>query len=335
MLTRRHLIALSAAQTFAPGLLVRPNLFIREANAQTPAADFPKRPVQFLVPVAAGGPTDIVARMLADKLSKMWGQQVVVENRGGAGTNIGNEFVARSDPDGYTVLFATASLAVNTSLYRSLSYDPIADFAPVSLVTQLAYYMFVPNSSPAHSLKEFIDYAKSHPGKLTMASPGTGSAPFLAEMLFLQMAGIKMIHVPYRGASPAFTDLIPGRVDCYFGSGTLLSYSRTGQVRALAQTGSKRDEAAPELPTIAEAGVPGYDVTAWQALFVPAKTPPDIIRKMSADTNTALADPDIKDKLAKNGYVAGGDSPEELGKLLKAEIAKWSAVIKSVGVKID
>src|SRR5207248_13521 len=238
-------------------------------------------------------PTDIVARMLAERLSRMWGQQVFIENKGGAGTNLGNEYAAQSEPDGYTMLFATASLALNTSLYRSLSYDPIADFAPVSLVTQLAYFVFVPNSSPAHSMKQFIDYAKSRPGMLTIASPGTGSAPFLAEMLFLQMADIKMTHVPYRGASPAFTDLIPGRVDCYFGSGTLLSYARSGQVRVLAMTGPKRDAAAPDVPTIAEAGVPGYDVTAWQALFVPAKTPLEIVRKISADTNTALADPAI------------------------------------------
>ncbi len=329
MLTRRHLIAFSAASALAP------NLFVRAARAQNPKGDFPNRPVRLIVPVAAGGPTDIVARMLAEKLSKMWGQQVVIENKGGAGTNIGNEYVAQSDPDGYTVLFATASLAVNSSLYRSLNYDPIADFAPVSLVTQLAYFVFVPNSSPAHSIKEFIDYAKSRPGKLTIASPGTGSAPFLAEMLFLQMADLKMTHVPYRGASPAFTDLIPGRIDCYFGSGTLLSYARSGQVRVLATTGAKRDAAAPDVPTIAEAGVRGYDVTAWQALFVPAKTPPAIVRKISADTNAALADPAIKDKLAQAGYVAEGSSPEELEQLLKSEIAKWSAVIKSMGIKID
>jgi tripartite-type tricarboxylate transporter receptor subunit TctC len=232
-------------------------------------------------------------------------------------------------------LFATSSLAVNTSLYRSLSYDPVADFAPVSLVTELVYFVFVPNSSPAHSIKELIDYARSHPGKLTMASPGTGSAPYLAAMLFLQMADIKMTHVPYRGASPAFTDLIPGRVDCYFGSGALLSYARSGQVRVLASTGAKRDAAAPDLPTIAEAGVPGYDVTAWQALFVPARTSPEIVRKISADTITALADPAIKDKLAQTGYVAEGSSPEQLEKLLKSEIARWSAVIKSTGIKID
>jgi len=327
MLTRRRLIALCAAPALAP------NLFTRAARAQK--ADFPNKPVRLIVPVAAGGPTDIVARMLAEKLSKMWGQQVVIENKGGAGTNIGNEYVAQSDPDGYTVLFATASLAVNSSLYRSLNYDPIADFAPVSLVTQLAYFVFVPNSSPAHSMKEFIDYAKSRPGKLTIASPGTGSAPYLAEMLFLQMAGLQMTHVPYRGASPAFADLIPGRIDCYFGSGTLLSYARSGQVRVLASTGAKRDAAAPDVPTIAEAGVHGYDVTAWQALFVPAKTPPAIVRKISTDTNAALADPAIKDKLAQTGYVAGGSSPAELELLLKSEIAKWSAVIKSMGIKID
>jgi tripartite-type tricarboxylate transporter receptor subunit TctC len=329
MLTRRHLIALSAAPALAP------NVFVREGRAQTPKADFPNRPVRLIVPVAAGGPTDLVARMLAEKLSTMWGQQVFIENKGGAGTNLGNEYAARSEPDGYTVLFATASLAVNTSLYRSLSYDPVADFAPVSLVTELAYFVFVPNSSPARSIRELIDHAKANPGKLTMASPGTGSAPFLAAMLFLQMAGIEMTHVPYRGASPAFTDLIPGRVDCYFGSGTLLSYSRSGQVRVLATTGPKRDAAAPEVPTIAEAGVPGYEVTAWQALFVPARTPPEIVRRISADTTTALADPAIKDKLVKTGYEAGGSSPEALAKLLKSEIAKWSAVIKSVGIRFD
>jgi len=329
MFTRRRLIALAAAQAVAPSLL------IQAGRAKSASVDFPSKPVRIIVPVAAGGPTDLVARMLAEKLSGMWGQQVFIENKGGAGTNIGNEYAARSDPDGHTILFATASLAVNASLYRSLSYDPIADFAPVSLVTKLVYFVFVPNSSPAHSLKELIELAKSRPGKLTMASPGTGSAPFLAEMLFLQMAGIEMTHVPYRGASPAFADLLPGRIDCYFGSGGLLSYVHSRQVRVLASTGAKRDAAAPEVPTIAEAGVPGYDVSAWQALFVPARTPPEIIHKISADTTTALATPEINNKLAKTGYVAEGCAPDELENLLKAEIAKWGAVIKSIGLKID
>src|SRR6516164_8403990 len=304
------------------------------ARAQTPKAGYPNKPVRIIVPVAAGGPTDIVARMLADKLSAIWGQQVFIENKPGGGNNIGNEYVARSDPDGYTVLFDPSTIATNASLYRKLSYDAIADFAPVSLVTRVEYFMFVPNSSPAHTLKEFVDYVRSRPGQLTMASPGTGTAPHLAEMLFLQMADMKMTHVPYRGAAPAFSDLIPGRVDCYFGSGTLLSYARSGQVRVLASTGPTRNVAAPDVPAIAEQ-IPGYEVVSAQALFVPARTPPEIIRKVSADTNTALADQALRTRLAETGYVAAGSSPEELATLLTSEIARWSALVKSVGVTLD
>jgi tripartite-type tricarboxylate transporter receptor subunit TctC len=326
MLTRRRLIALSAAAALPLGIVVGP------ARAQSSA--FPNKPVRIIVPVAAGGPTDIVARTLADKLSAMWSQQVFIENRSGAGNSIGIEFVARSDPDGYTVLFDPGSIAANTALYSKLSYDAVADFAPVSLVTLVDYFMFVPNSSPAHSVKEFIDTVKSRPGQLTMGSPGTGSAPYLAEMLFLQMADLKMTHVPYRGAAPAFTDLIPGRIDCYFGSGTLLSYSRSGQVRVLGTTGPKRNPAAPDVPSIGET-VAGYEVASQQALFVPAKTPAEIIAKINADTNTALADPAIRAKLAETGYAAGGSSPAELEKMLKADIAKWSALAQSAGLKLD
>jgi tripartite-type tricarboxylate transporter receptor subunit TctC len=328
MLTRRRLIALAAAGAFAP------DPFMRKGRAQAPQAGYPTRPVRIIVPVAAGGPTDIVARMLAERLSAMWGQQVFIENKAGAGNNIGAEYVARSDPDGYTVLFDPGSIAANTSLYRKLSYDAVADFAPISLVTRVEYFMFVPNSSPARSLKEFIAYVRSRPGQLTMASPGTGSAPYLAEMLFLQMADMKMTHVPYRGAAPAFSDLIPGRVDCYFGSGTLLSYSRAGQVRLLASTGPTRNAATPDVPAIAEE-IPGYEVVSAQALFVPARTPPEIVRKVSADTNTALADQAVRTRLAETGYTAGGSSPEELAKLLASEIARWSALIKSVGITLD
>jgi tripartite-type tricarboxylate transporter receptor subunit TctC len=328
MLTRRQLIALSGAAASMP------NLLLHAGRAQTPKAGYPTKPVRFIVPVAAGGPTDIVARMLAEKLSPMWGQQVFIENKPGAGNNLGVEYVAKSDPDGYTILFDPGSIASNTSLYRKLSYDAIADFAPVSLVTRVDYFMFVPNSSPAHSLKEFIDYVRSRPGQLTMASPGTGSPPYLAEMLFLQMADIKMTHVPYRGAAPAFVDLIPGRVDCYFGSGTLLSYSRSGEVRLLASTGPTRNAATPDVPAIAEQ-VPGYEVVSSQALFVPARTPPEIVRKVNVDTNAVLADTALRDKLAETGYTAKGSSPEELGDLLKSEIARWSALSKSAGITLD
>jgi tripartite-type tricarboxylate transporter receptor subunit TctC len=277
------------------------------ARAEAPKAGYPSKPVRIIVPVAAGGPTDTVARILADKLSAMWGQQVFIENRPGAGNNLGTEYVAKSDPDGYTVLFDPGAIAANTSLYRKLSYDAIADFAPVSLVAKVDYFMFVPNSSPAHSLKEFVDYVRSRPGQLTMASPGTGSAPYLAEMMFLQMANMKMTHVPYRGAAPAFSDLIPGRVDCYFGSGTLLSYARSGQVRVLASTGPTRNAAAPDVPVIAEY-VPGYEVVSTQALFVPTKTPREIVGKISADTHIVLAETALKAKLAEMGYVAAQET---------------------------
>jgi tripartite-type tricarboxylate transporter receptor subunit TctC len=328
MITRRRLFVLSSGSVLASHLIGS------AARAQR-SPDWPNRVVRIVVPVAAGGPTDTVARVLAEQLAKIWGHQVVVENKGGAGTNLGNEMVARSDPDGYTVLFATASLAVNRSLYRSLSYDPIADFTAVSLVSRFSLFMFVPNSLPAKSVMEFVAYAKAHPGKLTLASPGTGSTPHLAGELLKQMAGIEMTHVPYRGASPALNDLIPGRVDCYFGSGALLENMRSGQVRGLAVTGAKRDPAAPELPTMAEAGVPGYEVSSWHGLFLPAKTPPEIVSKMSVDTVAALADPVVKGKLEQAGYMVVGSSPGELQTLLKSEIGKWSAVIKTVGIKIN
>ena len=301
--------------------------------AQTQA--WPERNVRLVVPFAAGGPTDFVARIVADQLSKIWNRQVVIENKAGGGTNIGTELVARSDPDGYTVLFATSSLAVNRTLYRTLSYDAIADFAPVAHVSNFSLFMFVSNSLPAKTVREFIALAKANPGRLTLASPGTGSTPHLAGELFKRMAGIEMTHVPYRGAAGALNDLIPGRVSVYFGSGALLENMRAGQVRGLAVTSSKRDPTAPELPTIAEAGIPGYEVLSWHGLFVPAKTPPQVIKKMNADTLAALADPAIKAKLEQNGYLVVGSTPEELAALLKSEIDKWGSVVTETGIKID
>jgi len=330
MLTRRRLIALSAASAIAPGALTR------LAVAQTPQpGTWPERPVHMIVPIAAGGPTDTNARIVADRLSKILGQQVVVDNKGGAGTNIGNEFVARSEPDGYTALYGTSSLAANAALYRALSYNPNADFAPVSLIAKFPFFMFVPNSSPAKTVAEFVAVAKAQPGKLIMASPGTGSGPHLAELLFMQMAQIEMTHAPYRGAAPAFIDLIPGRVDCYFGSGELLTYSRSGQVRVLGSSGAKRSPSAPDVPTIAEAGVPGYEVESWQGVFMPVKTPAPIVQKMNAAVAKALADPDVLKKFDATAYTAEPSSPVALGQYLKEQTAKWSAIIKSAGLKID
>ena len=324
MLTRRHLIALGAASVILPG-------FIRSARASA----WPDRAVHMVVPLAAGGPTDVNARIVAEQLSKIWGQQVVVDNKAGAGTNIGNAFVAHSDPDGYTLLFGTSSLASNGALYRSLDYSPTTDLSPISLVAKFPFFMFVPNSSPAGTVKGFIDYVKAHPGDLIMASPGTGSGPHLAELLFMQMAGIQMTHAPYRGAAPAFTDLIPGRVHGYFGSGELLTYSRSGQVRVLASTGAKRSPAAPEVPTIAESGAPGYVVESWQGVFAPVKTPPEIIQKISGDIAKALSEPALVEKLARNAYTVESSSMDELAKALKADTEKWEAVIKTTGIRID
>ncbi len=329
MLTRRRLIASSAAAVCAP------NLVGRAARADSSAGGWPDRPIHLIVPLAAGGPTDTVARLLADRLSKTLRQQVVVENKPGGGTNFANEYVVRAEPDGYTALYATSSLATNVGLYRSLNYNAATDLAPVSLVAKFPFFMIVPNSSPAKTVKEFIADAKANPGKRIMASPGTGSAPHLAEVLFMQMAGIKLVQVPYHGAAPALVDLIPGRIDCYFGSGELLTYSRSGQVRALATTGAERSPAEPELPTLAEAGLPGYAVDSWQGVFLPAKTPPNIVSKMSAEIIAALATPAIKDALARNAYTAEGSSPEALAKWLQADTEKWIGVIKDAGIKID
>jgi len=324
MPARRHLIVLGAASLVGPGL-------IRSAWAST----WPDRTVHMVVSLAAGGPTDVNARIVAEQLSKIWGQQVVIDNKAGAGTNIGNAFVAHSDPDGYTLLFGTSSLASNGALYRSLDYSPTTDLIPISLVAKFPFFMFVPNSSPAKSVEGFIDYVKAHPGNFIMASPGTGSGPHLAELLFMQMAGIEMTHAPYRGAAPAFTDLVPGRVHCYFGSGELLTYSRSGQVRVLASTGAKRSPAAPEVPTIAESAITGYVVDSWQGVFAPAKTPPVVVQRISGDLAKALTEPTLVDKLARNAYTVESSSPDELANFLKADTEKWEVVIKTTGIKID
>jgi tripartite-type tricarboxylate transporter receptor subunit TctC len=323
------MIGLSAAAALAVRAMdsARAQIFAGQA--------WPARFVRLLVPLAPGGPTDLVARLLAEPLSKSWSQQVVIENKPGAGGNLAAEAVARSDPDGYTVLFATSSLAVNRTLYRSLGYDPIADFAPIAHLTSFPFFMFVPNSSPAKSVRELIALAKASPGKLTLASPGTGTTPHLTGELFKRMAGIEMTHVPYRGAGPVLNDLIPGRVDLYIASGALLENMRAGQIRGLAVTGSKREPAAPELPTVAEAGVPGFAAFSWHALFAPARTPPQIINRMNGDAVAALGDIAVRSRLEQNGYRIVGSTPEELATLLRSEIEKWGSVIKEAGIRID
>ncbi len=324
MLTRRQVVAISAASLFAPAVV----------TPAVRAAAYPERPILMIVPVAAGGPTDTNGRILAAEISNILGQKVVVENKGGTGTNLGSAYVAHSDPDGYTLLFGTSSLASNGALYRTLDHSPTKDLAPVSLATKFPLFMFVPNSSPAKTVQEFIDDVTAHPGQRVMASPGTGGGPYLAEMYFLQMTHLKMTHAPYHGAAPAFIDLIPGRVNCYFGSGALLTYSRSGKVRVLASTGAKRSAATPNTPTIGET-VHGYAAQSWEGVFAPAKTPPAIVEKLNAAIVKALAEKTVIKKLANGGYTAARTSPDGLRKFLAADTAKWRGVITKLGIKID
>jgi tripartite-type tricarboxylate transporter receptor subunit TctC len=329
MITRRHLLRASAASALAPGLIACP------VSAQSPVQPWPSRFVRIVVPYASGGPTDAVARVVAEPLAKSWGQQVVIENKGGGGTNIGAEAVARADPDGYSVLVGSSALAINRALYRTLNYNAIADFAPVSLLVSFAFYMCVPNSSPAKSVPEFIAYAKEKKGKLTYATPGPGTPPHMASELLKRMAGIEMTHVPYRGSAPAFNDIIPGRIDLMFASGVVLDLIKSGQLRGLAISGAKRVAVAPDIPTVAEAGVPGFEVSSWFGFFVPAKTPTSIVQKMSADTVAALADPAARRRLEQLGHTVIGSTPDGLAAHLRSEIDKWDPVIKGAGIRID
>jgi tripartite-type tricarboxylate transporter receptor subunit TctC len=328
MIDRRQLLALAAA---APVLALG-----RTTAAQAPSPGWPNRFVKLVVPFTPGGGIDGIGRILGARLSEMWGQQVVIENKPGAGGNIASEFVARSAPDGYTIYITAAGLAVNRYLFASINYDPLADFAPVTLICLFPNMLVVPNSSQLHSVSDLLALAKMNPGKVTFASPGHGSSPHMSGELFKYLAKVDLTHVPYRGASPAYTDVIAGRVDCTFAvMASVLPLVQSGQLRALGVTTAARVAAAPEVPTIAEAGVPGYDTSSWFAFFVPAKTPPEIIRKMHADTVAALAEPQVRAKLDALGVVVVGSTPEQLGTHLKAEMERWAPVIKAANIKVS
>ncbi len=326
MLTRRKALAAGAAAALGP---MAPS---STAGAQSGAANWPTRFVRLIVPFPPGGGTDAVARILTARLAEMWGQQVVIENRGGAGSNIGNDVVAHADPDGYTLLFATAALAINRFIYGSLSYDPIADFAPISVLCDYPNVMAVPNTSPAKSVQEFIALAKAKPG-LTFGSSGSGTTPHLCGELFKRQAGIEMTHVPYRGAGPAINDLIPGRLDMMFNTiGSMLTQVRGGHIRGLAVTSLERFFTAPELPTVAESGLPGFEVVGWYAFAAPAKTPAEIVQKISADTRAALQEPRLKKRLEDLGVGVVGSSAEEMAARIRAEMVKWEPIIKAAGI---
>ena len=325
MLNRRHVLALGAGALAAPAVVT---------NAFGQA--WPSRAVRIIVPFAPAGATDITARLLANRLQEVWGQPVVVENKPGAGGNVGADLAAKSEPDGYTIFIVGPGQATNKFLYPSLTYDPVNDFQPVSLLLTQPNMMCVPNSSSAKSVKDFIDHCKANPGKVTYASSGNGTTLHLSAELFKKMAGVEMQHIPYRGSGPLMNDLIPGRVDVVFDNAPSISpHVKGGAVRALGVTTLKRIAIAPELPTIDESGVKGFDVFSWFAFFYQAKVSKDIATKLHADTVAALKHDQVRPRLLELGAEPVGSTPAELAKHLQSEMAKWGPVIADARIRIE
>jgi tripartite-type tricarboxylate transporter receptor subunit TctC len=326
MLNRRRFVGLAAAAIAAPSI----------GPSRAAGADWPAKPVRVVVPFTPGGSTDTTARLVGNRLQEVWGQSVVIENKPGAGGNIAADMVAHSDPDGYTIFIVGPGLATNQFLYPQLSYDPVGDFAPVTLLITQPNMMCVPNSSPAKSVQEFIAYCNANRGKVTYASSGNGTTLHLSGELFKRLANVEMTHIPYRGGAPAINDLIPGRVDVIFDNvPTVVQHVREGHLRGLAVTTKERIAIMPEMPTIAESGVPGFDVSSWFGFFVPARTPPDIVAKINADTNAALVHPTVKPRFEHLGAVPKGSTPAELAAFLKSEIDKWGPVIADARIKVE
>lgn len=300
------------------------------------AQNYPTRAVRLVVPSSPGGGTDISARILAPQLTRFLGQQVVVENRPGAGTMIGGEAVARAAPDGYTLLMGISTLAINPAMYKKVPYDALKDLAPISQAVSLSNVLVVHPSLPAKSVKEFVALVKPRPGQINFASAGVGTSPHLSMELFLVMTGLKMLHVPYKGSGPGVTDLIAGHVPAMMPN--MLSaqpHIKSGRLRALGVTGSKRAPGADDIPTIAEAGVPGYEAVQWYGVLAPAGTPRDIISKLHTGVVRALQNPEVRQRLLNDGAEPIGSSPEEFAAYLRSETVKWAKVTQAAGIKPD
>lgn len=308
------------------------------AAPQAEAADYPTRPIRLVVPYAAGGPTDVLGRLVGEYLSRDLKQPVVVENKAGAQGAIGAEAVARSEPDGYTLFVTAASIYVlNPMLYKKLSYDPVKDFRVLGLITDLPVVMEVHPSVPAKTVAEFVAYAKQNPGKLNFGSAGTGGTIHLAGEMFKQMAGVDLVHVPYKGAGPALTDLLSGNIQLMFDTlGTALPPVKSGMLRALGVSSTKRVADLPDVPTIAESGYPDYDVSVWYGISAPSKVPDDVAQKISASLDRALNDEAFRASLEKIGFTPlRPRSQAEIGKFIEADRARWAAVIKALNISLD
>ena len=318
-----------AMPVFASTLLV-----VLAAHAQ--AQSFPAKPIRIIVPLAAGGPGDVLARTVGQKLAESVGQQVVVDNRPGANSNIGNEAVAKAPPDGYTLLATASTLTINPSLYANLPYDAVKSFAPVTLIASTPLVLVVHPSLPAKSVQDLAALAKAKPGQIYYGSAGSGSVLHLAGEMFNTMAHVKLVHVPYKGVTNAISDLLGGQISLMFpGAPIALPQARAGKLRALATTGEKRTPAAPELPTVAETGLPGYEVSVWYGILAPAGTPPAIVNRLHAELVKAVQLPDIAERFAALGAEPLHNTPEQFTAFLKSDLLKWSKVVRDSGAKVD
>ena len=305
------------------------------ASAPALAADYPTKPVKWVVPYPPAGTTDVLARIVAAWLSEKMGQPFVIENKPGAGNNIGVEAVVNAPADGYTMLLVNPANGINATLYKNLNYNFMRDILPVAGLVRTPNVMEVTSSFPAKTVQEFIDYCKANPGKINMASSGSGTSVHLSGELFKSMTGCNMVHVPYKGAGPALTDLIGGQVDVLFDNlPSSINHIKGGRIRALAVTSEQREPALPHLPTVGET-VPGYEATAWFGIGMPKGTPRDVIDKVNAEVNRALADPKMRERLAELGGKSIGGTPEDFGKVIAAETAKWASVVISSGAKVE
>jgi tripartite-type tricarboxylate transporter receptor subunit TctC len=309
-------------------------VFSMAAGAQ--AQSYPDRPVRVVVPFPAAGGTDILARLLLQRMAERLGANFVIDNRAGAGGTIGTEIVAKAAPDGYTILAASSSHTINPSVYKKIGYDPARDFAPVTLIASGPGLLVVHPSVPAKNVKELIALAKSRPGQLIYASAGNGTPPHLAAELFKSMAGVDLVHIPYKGNVPAFVDLLTGAVSLSFPTITSgLPQVRSGKLRALGVTSKQRSTVVPDVPTIAESGLPGYEATTWYGMLVPAKTRMEVIAKLHDQLVEVLKLPDIREKLLAQGLEPVGNRPDEFGAIISTELVKWSKVVAAAGVKAE
>jgi tripartite-type tricarboxylate transporter receptor subunit TctC len=295
---------------------------------------YPQKSIRMVVPFPPGGGTDILARLFGQKMSETLGQPIIIDNRGGAGGTIGTDIAAKAPPDGYTLILVSGSHAINASLYTKLPYDAVNDFAPITQIATSPGILVVNPSLPVKSVKDLIALARAKPGQINYASAGSGTPPHLAGELFKVMAKIDMVHVPYKGNAPAFTDVIGGQVSLIFPTmPSAMPFIKSGKLRPIAVTSAKRSPAAPDIPTIAESGLPGYEATSWYGILAPARTPPQIVARLHDVLVSVIGAPDIKEKLAAQGLDPVGNTPQQFAAVIKSEIVKWAKVVKASGAK--